>query len=469
MEAPTKIEHFNFDDKINECIARLQGYQEEIRSVHTPEELEEYEKEVGMLTKELQGMLIGKSLQESLNSVTCEAKQRELIDAYPFKMISEGFKKVKVKTIHGIIIELRVRYYSRKGGRRRGKRYPVVYAGLIVLGIHEHCTPGCSSQVSQLTAMLASLDEAQAVLQDNGFKLDKKTIRDIAYRMAQRARVAQQLKKSVFIEGLGGRRVVISIDGGRIRLREKKRGSKTSKGRNRYKGAWREPKLIIIYVMNEEGKIDRSFMPYIDALIRSPKVLFDLLYNYLNKLNVQAAEKVVFAADGATWIWNRTQELANKLGLKAGQYYEVLDFYHAVEHLGKVASLRSGWSSKKRKAWIRKHRKLLLNGEVEKVITSIQEICRGRNSKGLRTERDYFIKNKKRMAYKLLKELNLPIGSGAVESAIRRVVNLRLKGPCIFWCKESAEAILMLRSYHKAGRWNLLKSMANLPEVQVAI
>jgi len=58
---------------------------------------------------------------------------------------------------------------------------------------------------------------------------------------------------------------------------------------------------------------------------------------------------------------------------------------------------------------------------------------------------------------------------GAVESAIRRVVNLRLKGPCIFWCKESAEAILMLRSYHKAGRWNLLKSMANLPEVQVAI
>ncbi len=70
------------------------------------------------------------------------------------------------------------------------------------------------------------------------------------------------------------------------------------------------------------------------------------------------------------------------------------------------------------------------------------------------------------MQYDKIKSLNLPIGSGAVESAIRRVVNLRLKGPSIFWNKESAEAILMLRSYYKAGRWNLLKSMANSTESQ---
>src|SRR5205814_6977726 len=38
--------------------------------------------------------------------------------------------------------------------------------------------------------------------------------------------------------------------------------------------------------------------------------------------------------------------------------------------------------------------------------------------------------------------------------------NLRLKGASIFWCRASAEAILLLRSYYKAGRWNLLKHMA---------
>lgn len=67
------------------------------------------------------------------------------------------------------------------------------------------------------------------------------------------------------------------------------------------------------------------------------------------------------------------------------------------------------------------------------------------------------------MAYAQLMALNLPIGSGAVESAIRRVVNLRLKGPGIFWCKANAEAILRLRAYYKAGRWNILKQMANSP------
>ncbi len=47
-----------------------------------------------------------------------------------------------------------------------------------------------------------------------------------------------------------------------------------------------------------------------------------------------------------------------------------------------------------------------------------------------------------------------------MESTVRRVVNLRLKGPSLFWCRASAEAILLLRSYYKAGRWNMLKHPA---------
>ena len=95
------------------------------------------------------------------------------------------------------------------------------------------------------------------------------------------------------------------------------------------------------------------------------------------------------------------------------------------------------------------------------MIAAVKLICRGRSSKAIQTQRDYFVKNRARMAYKQLRAMKMPIGSGSVESAIRRVVNLRLKGPCIFWCKENAEAILLLRCYWKAGRWNMLKHMAN--------
>jgi hypothetical protein len=97
------------------------------------------------------------------------------------------------------------------------------------------------------------------------------------------------------------------------------------------------------------------------------------------------------------------------------------------------------------------------------VIEAIRSCCKGRNSKKIRTQLNYFIKHQRHMAYAHIATLNLPIGSGAMESAIRRVVNLRLKGPSVFWCKPNAEAILLLRSFYKTGRWQQLKSWAFSP------
>ena len=176
---------------------------------------------------------------------------------------------------------------------------------------------------------------------------------------------------------------------------------------------------------------------------------------------IQQADKVLFVADGAHWIWNRVPGLIRDLGLDPERVYELLDFYHAVEHLGKVAGLRKKWSSKERKSWVMRQLRLLLKGESVAVVQAVQAICRGRNSKAIKTERDYFVRNEQRLTFRTVKALNLPIGSGAIESSIRRVVNLRLKGPCIFWYKENAEKMLMLRSYYKSGRWNYLKQMAN--------
>ncbi len=64
------------------------------------------------------------------------------------------------------------------------------------------------------------------------------------------------------------------------------------------------------------------------------------------------------------------------------------------------------------------------------------------------------------MRYTEIKKLGLPIGSGAMESAVRRVVNLRLKGPAIYWEMDNAEQMLLLRSFFKAGRWEMLKNVA---------
>ena len=258
----------------------------------------------------------------------------------------------------------------------------------MVLGIHERCTPGLAAEISLLAGMLGSLEEAREVLAERGIELNIKVVRRITYRFAQRARTAQRMMELDFGSGVAGRRVAISADGGRIRLRERKRGKKTAKGRNRFRGAWREPKLFIIYVVDAEGKLERSFMPIIDALIRGPDAMFKLLHAYLSQLNLTQADQVLFIADGAPWIWNRVPGLIKRLGLAPDQVHDLIDFYHAVEHLGKVAALRKNWSAKQRKSWVRKHRKLLLRGHVEKVIAAVKTICRGRNSSAIRTQRD---------------------------------------------------------------------------------
>ena len=437
-----------------EVYGRLQGLEQERRRVHTPEELEALEREIRGYTDRLCALLLEMHLQASLDSEEQQEKEEGLIRSWPGRLRSDGYERVRIFTLGGVWITVWVRYYCRACDRRSGKRYKGVYGGLVLLGIHEHCTPALAATVSAWSALLSSFAEVQQVLVEQGVKLDAKGVRRVAYRYAERARVVQQAGQIAVAEGdnVQGRRVVVSADGGRLRLRENKRGAKTMKGRTRYRGAWREPKLLIIYVVDAHGKLEKSFAPVIDGHLKGPEALFRLLQGYLQSLEIHTADHVLFVADGAHWIWDRIPKLVATLGLDPQRVHELIDFYHAAEHLGKLTALRKNWSVKQRQAWIRTQRRRLLKGHVDKVVETLQSFCRGRNSKAMRTERDYFVRNRQRMAYQTLKSLKLPIGSGAIESAIRRVVNLRLKGPCIFWYKENAEKLLMLRAFYKAGR-----------------
>ena len=171
----------------------------------------------------------------------------------------------------------------------------------------------------------------------------------------------------------------------------------------------------------------------------------------------------MFVADGAPWIWGSVQTLRGMLNLGKipCKIIELIDFYHAVQHLHAFAELKREWTSKRRKAWVTRQKKLLKEGKVKVLLSNLREEARGSKGKSLiKREMNYFVKNEGRLCYKEVAGLGMPIGSGAIESAVRRVINLRLKGPCIFWSEESAEEMLLLRAYYKSGRWSLLRKMA---------
>jgi hypothetical protein len=166
----------------------------------------------------------------------------------------------------------------------------------------------------------------------------------------------------------------------------------------------------------------------------------------------------VIAGDGAASIWDRVEDLIGATGIPPWSVRQFADFWHAVEHLHAVADLLpASWSDKERATWVRFRRRALFNGSVEDVVAAIREHAIGRNAKLIESEADYFEKRTHLMRYDKLRAANLPIGTGAVESAIRRVVNLRMKGPGIFWDEANAERMLLLRCRLKSGRWDDLE------------
>ena len=288
--APETDDTAEIDRQIQEAYENLDKLQQEEGQLDSPEDFDNYEQEILLHTNLLGALILQKKLQAKLDSEAHRAAEAELMKAWPGRMKNEGYERVKVLTASGFKIELRVRYYRRTCDRLKNKKYKGVYPGLILLGIHERCTPKLASIVSSWAALLCSFDEVRQVLQEQGIQLGEKVITKLAYRYAERARIMQQTQQLPLGEGdnLQGRRVVVSADGGRTRLRENKPGRRTEKNRKRYKGAWREPKLFIIYVVDAKGKLEKSFAPLIDGVLEDPDAVFRLLRSYLKSLQIQA-------------------------------------------------------------------------------------------------------------------------------------------------------------------------------------
>ncbi len=465
----SKGNHLHFlHSQLLEALKEVEQLIEKDIQVQNPDDLEELEKEIISKTDKLSGLILGCKIQKSLNSQELKDESADLIKMFPKKMKNQGTREVVIRPLRGESITIKTEYYSPSAIKdKRKKKRKGCYPCLVLLGIYDRCSPGLASEIALMATALSSFKEAQDIFQSKGIELDIKTIQSITVRFSERARISQLTQNDELTETVAGCRVVISTDGGRIRIREKKRGQKTKKGRNRYNASWREPKVLIIYTVDEDGRMDRSFAPFIDGTLKGPDAVFSLIRYYLEKIGICKADKILFIADGARWIWNRVEKLMMSLGI--GQWYELLDFYHAVEHLNKIANLQKGWKKAQKKRWVTKHRRLLLKGQTDKVLKAVRQVCgkktSKKKSKELRAEREYFIRNRNRLCYDKIAQAGMPIGSGSIESAVRRVINLRLKSASTYWLRETAEAMLMLRSYFKAGRWNMLKKLSFLATI----
>jgi len=157
----------------------------------------------------------------------------------------------------------------------------------------------------------------------------------------------------------------------------------------------------------------------------------------------------VVMGDGAEWIWNLTAE-------HFSDALQIVDLYHARQHLWEVARTLYPNRTVPQKAWMRVHQKRLLDkGKIEKLVDALRSVP-SRNAEvqeKLRLEADYFERNAERMRYPKFRRQHLFVGSGVIEAGCKTVVASRLKQSGMFWTVRGANAILALRCCHLNGRF----------------
>ncbi len=161
------------------------------------------------------------------------------------------------------------------------------------------------------------------------------------------------------------------------------------------------------------------------------------------------AEKKVVIGDGAEWIWNLARE-------HFPGALQIVDLFHARQHLWDLARLLYPSDTKRRNAWIGLHQKRWLDkGRITKLVESLRRIqtTDAELAKKIRNEADYFATNATRMQYPAFRKQHLFVGSGVIEAACKTVVGHRLKQSGMFWTVNGANSILALRCSHLNGRF----------------
>ncbi len=165
-------------------------------------------------------------------------------------------------------------------------------------------------------------------------------------------------------------------------------------------------------------------------------------------------------ADGAKDNWRLLADIERTLPAAPQPSPEIVDFYHACEHLKRGCDAAWGGSTARGKAEFIRLKTLLKEADdgvdvVIRVLKYQHRCAKSRNKqKLLEVELTYFRNQKPRMHYADYLRRGLPIASGVMEAACKTLVTQRMKRSGMAWTMTGGQAILTLRSLIQSQRWS---------------
>lgn len=306
--------------------------------------------------------------------------------------------------------------------------------------------------------------EVAEILQEvGGERISKSTVWRITQRWGQK--IKEEVERSEIAanatperdEWIGGERVShermgVSMDGAMVYVL--KEGWKEFKAGTVFQV---EPAAVLDRQTLEEEQIGRAKAVSYVAHLGGPETFGKRLWAEAKRRGWSQAGDTQVVADGASWIWN----------LVAEHFYDsrqVVDWYHATEHLGKAAEHLYGFAdSSAKQRWFNEYKQLLFQGQTDWIVSQLRQLAQNENNDGLRQEAGYFENHKRRMNYLDMRTEGWLIGSGTVESGAKQY-KTRFTGPGMRWKRPCLERLLPVRSAILTGNFSSIwRSVYNSP------
>jgi hypothetical protein len=276
-----------------------------------------------------------------------------------------------------------------------------------------------------------------------GIRLSSTTVQTYSKKIGERiatewnAVMTKALARTLTPSGLRVKRLYVSMDGVMAHIG----------------GEWREVKLGATYQRAHSGRACHTH--YYASLEQSH--IFGPKMRLLAHLNgADSCSDIAIVADGAPWIWQET-------GKHFPRCTQVLDYYHATEHLTALAEARFGANTTEAKVWLKQQKERFHSDKVGEVIQDIQAWKPRKEAKKKikRTTTQYFEEHQHRMLYETLSAAGYYIGSGIIEAGAKTVVKARMGGAGMRWEETGAIAMMhMSATWKSAGHETFFKYTA---------
>jgi len=319
------------------------------------------------------------------------------------------------------------------------------------LSAHQRLSPALQDKLAYFATVAGTYESAARLAGKVGIPIEDSSVRELVQRLGARAEEQTRQRLQSVPEERNPERAasplaVIMVDGYQVRHRGPDWG-KTKAIKPRVE--WHEQKVGVFYHQdrNAEGQLaEKVSVGWQGDAVE----LGERLHWQAQRHGLGRARHTLAVADGASWIWRLVQE-------RWKQAHQVLDFYHASQHLHALGEALYPQDESQRQAWVNQQCHELRHGKDRRVLKRIAQlkVPVGAAGEVIHREKNYFASHSERTNYQQYSRRGWPIGSGAVESACAQRQR-RFKRPGQFWTQAGLQHLNALIEARDLNYWDEL-------------